>query len=348
MQEKLKKIFFLNFWPYGGMRHYSDASVRVLAKYKDVVYCTNYSNQILSTHKTIPLTLNPFKLRNYFSLVKIVVLLIRNQPDVIHLNSGFPILIFVYPIFYFFNSVVTVHDAVPHEGESILKRIFHQIQILLFAIFFRRIIVHSEKIKMQMPWFVKRRKIFVIPHVNLGFLSEGIKIDKNNDGKLRVLFFGRILKYKGLEYLIEAFKGLNDKYELTIAGSGNLPIVTDLHNIRVLNRFIEDDEMKLLFSECDVVVLPYLTASQSGVVYLSYAFGKPVIATNVGSLGEIVISRVNGLLINSNSVPEIVEALKQMSNKEFRDKLSENILGQNLSNDNEIAERLLSIYKRTF
>ena len=72
-----------------------------------------------------------------------------------------------------------------------------------------------------------------------------------------------------------------------IAGEGDLSEYRlDAPNIRTINRFIRDDEMAALFNAAHAVALPYVSASQSGVAYMAFAFGKPVIATRVGATGR--------------------------------------------------------------
>ena len=143
------KIIFINFWSKGGMRHYSDATVNILSKEYDVFYFSNYESLILCNNKIFKLSLNPLNIKNYRQLFFIYKEIIKIKPDVVHLNSGYPMLFPIYFLFYFFNFVITVHDAIIHEGESLVKKIFHKIQLFTFSIFFKKIIVHSDKIKNQ-------------------------------------------------------------------------------------------------------------------------------------------------------------------------------------------------------
>jgi glycosyltransferase involved in cell wall biosynthesis len=99
-----------------------------------------------------------------------------------------------------------------------------------------------------------------------------------------ILFFGNIEKYKGIEYLYNAFKNNNNLsgYRLIIAGNGNLyfPHADDARII-FINRYIKDDEIKSLFERAICVVYPYISATQSGVFTLAYKFRTPILASNI-------------------------------------------------------------------
>jgi len=343
-----EKIVFINFWSKGGMRHYSDAIVNILSKKNDVIYLSNYKSDIGSNNKIVNLSLNPIKIYNYIDLIYIIYFLFKIKPKVVHLNSGYPVLILIYPIFYFFNSVITVHDAISHNGESLIKIFFHKIQLFMFSLFFKKIIVHSNKINSELPFYVNRNKVFIVPHVNYNHLATGHNDEKNKqiNKRFAVLFFGRILEYKGLKYLIEAFDFLDeDKYELIIAGEGDIDFKILNKNIKVINKFIPDSDIPFLFNSADVVVIPYTEASQSGVAYLSFAYIKPIIATSVGSLGDIVIDGENGYVVKPRSSKDICLAIQRINNPLIYNKFINNIKEKTLSSDLEIVNKLINIYK---
>jgi alpha-maltose-1-phosphate synthase len=341
----ISKIVFLNFWP-SGMHHYSDATVNVLLKEHQLLYISNYKSETFDNNKIIKLSLNPLNIFNYFSLISIFFSIIKFKPEVIHLNSGFPLLLPLYPFFFFYNSVVTVHDAISHEGETKFKRLFHEFQLFMFSIFFKKIIVHSEKIKEQLPLFINKNKVFIVPHVGYDHLVKAVPDDaKSNNDKFTILFFGRILKYKGLEYLVEAFNYLDsNKYRLIIAGNGNIDFEIKKDNIYIENRFIDDSEISRIFNEADVIAIPYLSASQSGVAHLSFAYSKPVITTNVGSLKDIIIDGKNGIIIEPASVKSLIDAIKRISEVNFYKELIYNIKEQNLNDSKEVLEKLHEAY----
>lgn len=135
------------------------------------------------------------------------------------------------------------------------------------------------------------KNVHVIPHASFSYYIKNTNksLQLNNT----IGFFGRIEPYKGLDLLVDAFMKLDSKYHLLIAGSGKIDReINDkiiLNNrIEVINRYIDDDEISDLLNKVDIVVLPYKRASQSGVIPLVFAHGKPVVATNVGALKEQV------------------------------------------------------------
>ena len=152
-----------------------------------------------------------------------------------------------------------------------------------------------------------------------------------------ILFFGNIAAYKGLEYLISAFERLvleGGPYRLIIAGRAKEvsdPYVENLQ--RMLQRetvrerailrmeFIPDEEIELYFKAADVTVLPYTRIFQSGVLFLAYSFGLPVIATDVGSLREDVVEGRTGFI----SKPGNSDDLAQMIERYFASSLFANL-----------------------
>jgi len=134
-----------------------------------------------------------------------------------------------------------------------------------------------------------------------------------------LLFSGRITTYKGLDVLLAAFESLRDRrpgLRLCIAGEGSLAPyrrqLDRLKNVEVTNRWLEDSEIPPLFSRADIVVLPYTSASQSGVLAVAAGFGLPVIATRTGGLSEQIQSGETGLLVSPGSVEELAAAIERL------------------------------------
>ncbi len=121
------------------------------------------------------------------------------------------------------------------------------------------------------------------------------------EGRTVLLFFGLVRRYKGLDILIEAMKLLPDDTVLLAAGENygderELAEAASTLGDRFErhDRFIPDREVGVFFRAADIVVLPYRTATQSGVAQIALAFGKPMVVTDVGSLGETVQPGVTG------------------------------------------------------
>jgi len=133
-----------------------------------------------------------------------------------------------------------------------------------------------------------------------------------------ILFFGYIRKYKGLDILLRAMPQLLKtlpELRLIVAGeyygdeADYRKLINDLHipsiNLILATDYIANDKVATYFSAANVAVLPYRTATQSGIVQIAYNFDLPVIATNVGGLSEVVIDGKSGI-ITSEATPELV------------------------------------------
>lgn len=124
-------------------------------------------------------------------------------------------------------------------------------------------------------------------------------------GKRNILFFGLIRAYKGLDILLQAFANLDDRYQLIIAGEpyGSfekyqqlIDACPDSSRIKLFPDYIKDSEVKRYFSAADVCVLPYRSATQSGISAISCHFGIPMIVTDVGGLKETIGERGIGMV----------------------------------------------------
>ena len=144
----------------------------------------------------------------------------------------------------------------------------------------------------------------------------GIPTDRRN-----ILFFGLIRQYKGLDILLEAFKHLGPEYQLIIAGEpyGSFDryqqIIDSIpdSDSRILKKldYIADSEVPLWFSAADVTVLPYRSATQSGISAVSYHFEVPMIVTAVGGLEETIGGPGTGIVCRECNPEEISGAINR-------------------------------------
>jgi starch synthase len=138
---------------------------------------------------------------------------------------------------------------------------------------------------------------------------------KRVDQEKMILFFGRIEPYKGLGILLKAFRqasGSLPDWKLVVAGNGDMSKYASLANhaqVEVINRYVGDEEVLELMQRAKFIVLPYTEATQSGVIPIAYALARTVIATDVGSLSEMVRDGTTGLLIQPNDVDKLAQAI---------------------------------------
>lgn len=205
--------------------------------------------------------------------------------------------------------VVTLHDPKPHPGEG-----FRSIAVALYNRLVLRkatgIVVHGHR------WVnaVQCKTSGIVRYAPLGIRPPGTEV-MVFPSRPHFLFFGRVRPYKGVCAFLEAAQCLSRTYpdaDFTLAGEGQIGGCMKVVDARInlVNRVIDDDEIPELFSAASVVVLPYTSATQSGVISLAYAFGRPVIATNVGALAETVIPGQTGWLVEPNNVQALTRAMQ--------------------------------------
>ncbi|MCS6950532.1 MAG: glycosyltransferase family 4 protein, partial [bacterium] len=232
----------------------------------------------------------------------------------------------------------TVHDPAPHLGELGLMKYYRWRRPLMEAVRRRAdwIIVPGGDTRRQLLELhpeIEEERVSVIP---LGAYDHFLRWQRPDYSEQpgTVLFFGRINAYKGLGVLLEAWERVTTQCphaRLVIAGQGyDLPnyrerILRNPHCV-LIDRFIPSQEMAQLFTEASVVVLPYVEATQSGVLSVAFAFGKPAIVTSVGSLPEMVEDGVNGLVVPPRDPDALAEALVRLLQDEpLRCRLQEGV-----------------------
>lgn len=143
----------------------------------------------------------------------------------------------------------------------------------------------------------------------------------NSENKV-LLFFGYVRKYKGLDLLIEAMPDIINEIpeiRLLIVGefyddpSAYLDRINELrisNYIKIINKFVPNEEVGEYYLASDLNILPYRSATQSGILNVSYGFLKPVLVTNVGGLGEFVKNEKTGIIVVPNSSEAIVTGVK--------------------------------------
>jgi glycosyltransferase involved in cell wall biosynthesis len=248
-----------------------------------------------------------------------------------------------------------LHNVIPHE-----KR-FGDISLLKY--FLRNnhgFVVMSDSVRNDLLTIMPDAKYIFhelplyshfLPKVESLSAKRALCIPEN---KKIILFFGFIRDYKGLDLLIEAMRGLDESYVLVIAGEvyGSFDkYEKQINHLNISNRvlkfirYINDVEVPLFFSSADVCVLPYKSATQSGITSISFHYDLPIIATDTGGLKEIIQINETGLIVEKPDGNHIAEAIRKYFDKNLRNKFIPNIirLKEKLSWKN-YAEALLNFY----
>ncbi|MBA2678171.1 MAG: glycosyltransferase [Ktedonobacteraceae bacterium] len=229
--------------------------------------------------------------------------------------------------------VITAHNvnAGARDGnDSLLNRLSLRTQYSLSD----HIFVHTERMKAELvsDFGVPKAKVTVIPFGINNTVPNTLLTAAEAKGRLGVrqgdkvlLFFGNIAPYKGLEYLVDAFSRLLEEdpsYLLIIAGR---PKGSELYwsqiersiaesgiDRRVIKRieYVPDEETELYFKAADLLILPYTHIFQSGVLFLSYSFGLPVIAADVGSLREEIVEGKTGLMFEARNYFHLASTIR--------------------------------------
>jgi D-inositol-3-phosphate glycosyltransferase len=281
---------------------------------------------------------------NPWSWIKTARFIAHESPDLVIVQYWMP---FMAPalgtILRFMNRkhvpkvIAIVHNAKPHE-----KRIGDEILTKYFANSCHGFICLSKSTLTDLDDYTANTNKVFIPHPVYDIFGDKISKQEarkylgiNNDEKV-LLFFGIIRKYKGLELLInslatEKVRKLNVKlivagefYEdrqhyISLANKLNL-----MNNIVFSDKFIPTDAVKYYFCASDIIVQPYLNATQSGVTQIAYNFERPMIVTNVGGLAEIVFDKHTGYVTEVNS-DAIADAINDFYENDREDAMSTNV-----------------------
>jgi len=197
--------------------------------------------------------------------------------------------------------IIEFHEVLdPLENNIWILRIYVK---LVSKILFKNLdayIVHSnyDRDLVQKAYKLKKESVFVVPHGPYDNYIKETKIKKNKK-TFDILFFGLIRNYKGLEYLLEAFNKIPQEF----IGNFRLNIVGEIwdnrekihsmiesskyrNKIKLINKYVSDEDVNRYFTLADVVVLPYIKVLQSGVVQIAVSYGKPIIISKLNGLKE--------------------------------------------------------------
>lgn len=217
--------------------------------------------------------------------------------------------------------IVTIHDPIPHKGAG-----------KLYAYICKRtamkaddVVILSEKFRefTSKCYRIDPQKVHVIPHGifdNYKYVYDNRLKHTYDKEKINFLFFGRITPYKGLGVLAESYKKLSSEYSnvaLTIVGNGDFSpykaAYDSLKNVTVINRWIKDEEVYGYYDGENVItVLPYVEATQSGVIPVAMACESLVVCSDCGGLSEQIKDGVTGRLVSPGNVNELYKVMKNI------------------------------------
>ncbi len=294
--------------------------------------------------------------QNLRMLLRILGTIRSERPDILHIQSnGFRLFWMLYPFLKAYPIVDTVHDPTPHSGDALSPTLPRARRGA--AKHCRAFFVHGEVLKreLQRKYAVPASRIHSIPIGEFSLYRRWrTKVIPTHHHEF--LFFGRIWPYKGLDVFIEAANAvirLLPSARFTIAGAGE-DIAKYVSRIEVPARFdirnyrIPEEEIDELFQRCFAVVLPYTDATQSAVVPTAYAYGKPVIATRVGALPEVVEEGRTGFLVDARDPGAIAARMLQMSSEPgLYQSLCEGALrfAREDLNWSHVAQKTMSVYR---
>ena len=220
----------------------------------------------------------------------------------------------------------------------------------------------SKNVEEELSRFAKGKKIYrselpiydCYKNDDISEISEyknqlGINVDDQV-----ILFFGYVRKYKGLDILLKAFPKIlqkNPNTFLLVVGEfydnpdSYFKLIEELNireRVKVINQFVPNEEVAKYYLASDVVVLPYRSATQSGILNVAYGFNKPVVVTNVGGLAEFVIEGKTGFVIKPDSEDEIVKGYEEYLGKKNEVNFKEYIIEYNRKNSFDNLPKLIS------
>ena len=349
-----KVVFFSALPPYrGGISDFSELVVSAMEQLCDLKAFTfkkQYPNFLFPgktqlSHnklaKSYPRIVSGFNPLSYFSAVR---QLKKSSPTIFITNYW---MTFFAPMNVFFSKflnkncikIAIIHNLVPHE-----KRFFDKIFNRMFVKSYDGFIVLSESVKKDLLAIDPAAKHCLLKHPSYNQFGEKIAREEAanllgvDPTKKILLFFGLIRNYKGLDLLLQAFSNLNNEFSLVIAGEvyveeityTNLIAKSKNKNIHFVNQFVDEQDVKLYFSVADLCVLPYKSATQSGIQALANSFCLPVLISNVGGLAEDIVDEKNGFILNDINPLAIQNKIEEIFNENKLTLVKENLKLENL------------------
>jgi glycosyltransferase involved in cell wall biosynthesis len=308
------------------------------------------------------------------NLSALVIRFLIAPPNVIHVQY-LPMLTSRLPLDLWFlefcrkrgsKIVLTVHDLLPHDTAEAHKQTFHRLYHFVDGI-----ICHSEHIEARLgaEFAVPPEKVSVIPHGPFFYDLPNTDSDATlrsfgvGSGKVLVLWQGIIFPYKGVDLLLDAWQKVeaNDKNAyLVVAGTGAPDLLQKIRDqvtrlglkqVHLHFQFITTVELVALYRAASIVVYPYRAITTSGALATGLAIGKAIVASNLTVFREILRSRENALLVDSENSDELANALTElMQDQGLREKLARKVCEMNFGDESwlSIAKKTVRVYENFF
>lgn len=193
-----------------------------------------------------------------------------------------------------------IHDLIPHEGDKQAKMVHFMNKIVCKLV--DQIVLCNRKYMSQVT------SVYGVPAERVSYVDMWRRFPVYSEPRFtgHVLFFGRMNPYKGIDNLLEIAQMCPD-IQFDVVGRIDPQVeklaaqLRALPNVSMKSGYVSDEEMAESFVNADWVVLPYNSATQSGVVIDSYRYGRPVIAFSVGAIAEQIEDGVSGFLIEAGN-----------------------------------------------
>lgn len=354
-----KKIILIGpVYPYkGGISHYTGQMYKALVKSHDVEMISykmqypkllfkkeqrDYANDSfkIDSAKYMINTANPV------NIIKTARYIKSQKPDMVIIQWWHPYFAPCYKLLQMFmgkqNLVFVCHNVFPHERFPLDKMLTKL--VLAKGTHF---IVHAEKEAKELSKIKENASYKVTPHPTYEMFQlqqmtkeQARKQLKMENEKKVLLFFGFVREYKGLKHLLRAMPYIMSRLEnveLMVVGDFGenrqeyMDIIDELNikdNIRLIDGYIPDQEVQQYFTASDLVVLPYESATQSGIVQIAFGLERPVIVTEVGGLPDVVDHGVTGYVVEPCNPKALAEAVIEYYINNVEEKFTESIRQQ--------------------
>lgn len=355
MKRREKIILIGPVYPYkGGISHYTGLMCKELTKRHDVEMISykmqypkflfhkeqrDYSNDSFKIEDAEYLlnTANPF------NIVRTAHHIRRKKPDMVVIQWWHPYFAPCYFLLTRFmgrqNVVFVCHNVFPHERFP-MDKVLTRLALKGGSHF----IVHAAKEAKEMTKIQSHPDYVVTPHPTYNaFRFEGMSREQARE-KLSIgleehilLFFGYVREYKGLKYLLRAMPQIcreDEKVRLWIVGEFGsdkedyLQLIRELaieNRVQLRDSYTPDREVEQYFAAADLVVLPYASATQSGIVQIAYGFTRPVVVTDVGGLPDVVEDGETGYIVEPENPQAIADAVVRFFRGGQAQRMQENI-----------------------